>query len=60
MSTQEGGDLDVEKEMHKESWVIYGWRVYIEREREREDSSVAIADGGRKRKIKKKKIRGER
>jgi len=36
MSTQEGGgDLDVEKEMHKESWVIYGWRVYIERERER-------------------------
>jgi hypothetical protein len=54
--------LDVEKEMHKESWVIYGWRVYIEREREREDSSVAIADGGRKRKIKKKKleVRGER
>jgi len=59
MSTQEGGgDLDVEKEMHKESWVIYGWRVFIERERE--DSSVAIADGGRKRKIKKKKNRGER
>ena len=40
--------------MHKESWVIYGWRVFIERE----DSSVAIADGGRKRKI--KKNRGER
>jgi hypothetical protein len=46
--------LDVEKEMHKESWVIYGWMVFIERE----DSSVAIADGGRKRKI--KKNRGER